>query len=63
MSFMILFFVFLLVVFGRFVLCCFFDSFDKIADFVKNNASDGDMIITMGAGDIYKVGEMILENK
>ena len=38
----------------------FFDSFDKIADFVKNNASEGDMIITMGAGDIYKVGEMIL---
>jgi UDP-N-acetylmuramate--alanine ligase len=40
----------------------FFDSFEKIADFVKNNASDGDMIITMGAGDIYKVGEMILGN-
>jgi len=38
----------------------FFDSFDKIADFVKNNSSEGDMIITMGAGDIYKVGEMIL---
>ena len=38
----------------------FFDSFDKIADFVRNNASEGDMIITMGAGDIYKVGEMIL---
>lgn len=39
----------------------FFDSFDKIADFVKNNAADGDIVITMGAGDIYKVGEMILE--
>ena len=38
----------------------YFDSFEKIADFVKNNASEGDMIITMGAGDIYKVGEMIL---
>ena len=38
----------------------FFDSFDKISDFVMNNASEGDMIITMGAGDIYKVGEQII---
>ena len=41
----------------------YFDSFEKIADFVANNASEGDMIITMGAGDIYKVGEMILGNE
>lgn len=39
----------------------FFDSFEKIADFVRNNASEGDIVLTMGAGDIYKVGEMILE--
>ena len=26
-----------------------------------DNAQPGDMVITMGAGDIYKVGEMLLE--
>lgn len=36
-------------------------SFKKIADYVKKNAEDGDLVITMGAGDIYKVGRMILE--
>lgn len=44
----------------------YFDSFDDIASFVYNNAQEGDLILTMGAGDIYKVGEMILkldENK
>ena len=39
----------------------FFKEFEEIANFVYNNAEDGDLIITMGAGDIYKVGEMILE--
>jgi UDP-N-acetylmuramate--alanine ligase len=35
--------------------------FESIADFVSKHAQTGDMVITMGAGDIYKVGEMILE--
>lgn len=39
----------------------FFKDFEEIANFVYNNAEDGDLVITMGAGDIYKVGEMILE--
>ena len=39
----------------------FMPEFDNMADFVINNASEGDLIITMGAGDIYKVGEIILE--
>ena len=39
----------------------FMDSFDAIADYVTQNAQPGDMVITMGAGDIYKVGEMLLE--
>lgn len=38
----------------------FFESFDEIANFVTNNAEPGDLIITMGAGDIYKVAEAIL---
>lgn len=39
----------------------FFKDFEEIASFVSNNAEPGDLVITMGAGDIYKVGEMILE--
>ena len=39
----------------------FFSDFGSMADFVLNNAAEGDVVITMGAGDIYKVGEAILE--
>ena len=39
----------------------FFETFEEIADFVYKNAQPGDLVITMGAGDIYKAGEMILE--
>jgi UDP-N-acetylmuramate--alanine ligase len=39
----------------------FFDTFEEIAKFVRNNAEKDDLVITMGAGDIYKVGELILE--
>ena len=35
--------------------------FERIAEFLDKNAESGDLIITMGAGDIYKVGEMFLE--
>jgi UDP-N-acetylmuramate--alanine ligase len=40
---------------------CFINSFEEIAHFVLNNAAAGDLVITMGAGDIFKVGELILE--
>jgi len=39
----------------------FFETKDEIADFVLNYAKPGDLVITMGAGDIYEVGEAILE--
>ncbi len=39
----------------------FMEDFGAIADYVDENAQRGDMVITMGAGDIYKVGEMLLE--
>lgn len=38
----------------------YFESFDEIANFVLNNGESGDLVITMGAGDIYKVAEIIL---
>ncbi|MCQ2560555.1 MAG: UDP-N-acetylmuramate--L-alanine ligase [Clostridia bacterium] len=39
----------------------FLPEFDSMAEFVKNNANPRDIVITMGAGDIYKVGELILD--
>lgn len=39
----------------------FIPDFERMAKFTLDNAGEGDMIITMGAGDIYRVGEMILE--
>ena len=38
-----------------------FRTFDEIASFVIDNAQEGDLVITMGAGDIDKVAEIILE--
>ena len=35
--------------------------FNSIVKYLSDNASPGDLIITMGAGDVYKVGEMFLK--
>ncbi|EOD00338.1 UDP-N-acetylmuramate--alanine ligase [Caldisalinibacter kiritimatiensis] len=37
--------------------------FEDIAKYIFKNADDGDIVITMGAGDIFKVGEMLLNNQ
>lgn len=39
----------------------FFETLDQIADFVYENAETDDLVLTMGAGDIYLAGEKILE--
>ncbi len=39
----------------------YFNSLEEIAAFVGNNAQPGDMVITMGAGDIFKVAEMLMQ--
>lgn len=39
----------------------YLDSFDKIEEYVLSNAREGDVVITMGAGNIYKVGENLLK--
>jgi len=41
--------------------CMYMPEFDKIADYVRSHSEPGDLIITMGAGDIYKVGEALLK--
>lgn len=38
----------------------YFETFPEIEDYVKNNFFHGEMLITMGAGDVVKVGEDLL---
>lgn len=38
----------------------YMDTLEEIAEYVKQHAEPNDLVITMGAGDIYKVGDMIL---
>lgn len=37
----------------------YFKTFDEIAEFIKKNASEGDIVLTMGAGSVYEIGHMI----
>jgi len=37
------------------------NSFEEIEKYLRDTACDGDIIITMGAGDIYKVGERLVQ--
>ena len=39
----------------------YIQSFDDIADYIRKNTSPGDVVITMGAGDVYKVAEKLLK--
>lgn len=40
--------------------CFYFPSFDEIENFLLENCIDGDLLITMGAGDVVKIGENLL---
>ncbi len=40
--------------------CYYFPSFDEIETFLLENCIKGDMLITMGAGDVLKIGENLL---
>lgn len=44
----------------RGVKCNNFHSFDEIVEYLKQNLKKGDLLLTVGAGDIFKVGEMFL---
>ena len=39
----------------------YYPSFGEIADFLKMSCSEGDMLITMGAGNVVNIGEMFLK--
>lgn len=36
------------------------DTFDEICDYVCENAEDGDLVITLGCGDVYKAARMMV---
>ncbi len=40
--------------------CYYFPSFDEIENFLLENCTKGDLLITMGAGDVLKIGENLL---
>ena len=40
----------------------YFPSFEEIEDFLRKNCQEGDMLITMGAGDVYKIGDSLLNS-
>ena len=37
-----------------------FDTFPKVADYLKENISEGDLVLTLGCGDVYKIAKLIL---
>ncbi|MEG0571248.1 MAG: Mur ligase family protein, partial [Oscillospiraceae bacterium] len=41
--------------------CVHFNTFEEIANYVCENAKDGDLVITLGCGDIYKAAKLILQ--
>ena len=38
----------------------YISEFDDIVEFLQENAQPGDLILTMGAGSVYKAGELFL---
>ena len=40
--------------------CVWFPTFEEIADYMVKNAQDGDLILTLGGGDIYKCANLIV---
>lgn len=38
-----------------------FDTFPKVADYLKENICEGDLVLTLGCGDVYKIAKMVLD--
>lgn len=38
-----------------------FNTFDEVAQYVVNHAESGDLVITLGCGDIYKAGKIMIK--
>ena len=42
---------------------CYIEEFNEIADFLKNNVKDGDIVFTMGAGDVVNINDLLEQRK
>lgn len=42
--------------------CCYLPSFEEIEKFLSKKCMHGDLLITMGAGDVLKIGENLLSH-
>jgi len=40
--------------------CVYFPTFDEVENYLLENCINGDLLITMGAGDVHKIGETLL---
>lgn len=43
--------------------CVWFTTFEEISKYVMTNAQPGDLVITLGCGDVYKCAKMMLQEK
>ena len=41
--------------------CVWFSTFEEVARYVVENVQSGDLVITTGCGDVYKVADMMIE--
>ena len=41
--------------------CYYFPSFEEIKKFLLDNCINGDLLITMGAGNVVEIGESLLQ--
>jgi UDP-N-acetylmuramate--alanine ligase len=41
--------------------CVWYNTFEEMADHIIKNAKAGDLVITLGCGDVYKCAKMILQ--
>ena len=41
--------------------CVWFPTFEEVAKYVTDNVREGDLVITTGCGDVYKVADMMID--
>lgn len=46
---------------GRGKAAVYISDFGEIENYLKNTSAEGDIIITMGAGDVYKIGDALIK--
>lgn len=43
--------------------CVWFETFEEISKYVMSHAQPGDLVITLGCGDVYKCAKLMLAEK